>query len=203
MTAPSTRRTPLQARSSETVQTILDSTSALLAQTPFDQITTSRIAEAAGISVGALYRFYNDKQEIFDAIAVRELNEFREQIESSVNARQLLFTPRKSIDRILDSYIAFLDSRPHFRTLALGRHISDRTRDDQSNPETGPGGILESLLVNKFGIKPGRRLRLKIRIAAETGDRLIAYAYSQPTLKERKEVLTELKDMLAQYLIRL
>ncbi|MCX6593958.1 MAG: helix-turn-helix domain containing protein [Acidobacteria bacterium] len=78
MTAPSTRRAPLQARSSETVETILNAASALLARVPFEQITTSRIAEEAALSVGALYRFYKDKQEIFDAIAVRELAEFRE-----------------------------------------------------------------------------------------------------------------------------
>jgi AcrR family transcriptional regulator len=203
MTTPSSRRAPQQARSSETVQTVLDGASSLLGRVPFEQITTSRIAEAAGLSVGALYRFYNDKQEIFDAIAVRELAEFRDQIEKTVNARQLLFTPRKSLDRILDAYLAFLDSRPHFRELALGRHISERTREDQSNPETGPGGILQDLLVKKFGMKPSKRLQRRIRIAAEVGDRLIAFAYTQPTAKDRAEVIEELKDLLAGYLLRI
>lgn len=203
MTAPSTRRAPLQARSSETVETILNAASALLARVPFEQITTSRIAEEAGLSVGALYRFYKDKQEIFDAIAVRELKDFREQIEKSVSARQLLFSTRKSLDRILDAYIAFLDSRPHFRELALGRHISEATREDQSDPETGPGGILQDLLVKKFGIRPGKGLQRKIRIAAEVGDRLIAYAYSRPTVRERSEVIAELKDLLGKYLLSL
>jgi AcrR family transcriptional regulator len=172
-----------------------------LSSTPFEQITTSRIAEAAGLSVGALYRFYSDKQEIFDAIAVRELTAFREEIERTVQARHLLFSPRKSLDRILDAYIAFLDSRPHFRELALGRHISEQTRENQSDPETGPGGILQDLLVKKLGLKPGKRLQLKIRIAAETGDRLIAFAYSQPTPAERARVIAELKDMLGGYLL--
>jgi AcrR family transcriptional regulator len=199
----SARRAPIQARSEETVQSILDAASALLASTQFEQITTSRIAEAAGISVGALYRFYNDKQEIFDAIAVRELGEFREQIEETVQLRSLLFSTRKSLDRILDAYIAFLDSKPHFRILALGRHISDRTRESQSDPETGPSGILQNLLVKRSGLKPGKTLRLRMRIAAETGDRLIAFAYSQPTPEARAEVIAELKVMLARYLLRL
>jgi AcrR family transcriptional regulator len=193
----------VQARSSETVNTILDAASSLLGRVPFEQITTSRIAETAGLSVGGLYRFYKDKQEIYDAIAVRELNTFREQIAASVKTRHLLFSPRKSLDRILDAYVAFLDERPHFRELALGRHISDRTREDQSDPNTGPGGILEDLLVQKFGVKPGKALQLRIRIAAEVGDRLIDYAYRQPSVKERKVVLDELKEMLAKYLLRL
>lgn len=203
MNPSSTRRAPVQARSSETVKTILDAASGLLGRVPFEQVTTSKIAEAAGLSVGALYRFYNDKQEIFDAIAVRELAEFREGIEKTVKARHLLFTPKKSLHRILDSYIEFLDSRPHFRELALGRHISEGTRENQSDPATGPGGILQDLLVKKLGLKPGKRLQLKIRIAAEVGDRLIAYAYSQPGAPERKEALDELKDLLARYLLHL
>jgi AcrR family transcriptional regulator len=203
MSGPTTRRAPVQARSSETVNTILDAASSLLGRVPFEQITTSRIAETAGLSVGGLYRFYKDKQEIYDAIAVRELNTFREQIAASVKTRHLLFSPRKSLDRILDAYVAFLDERPHFRELALGRHISDRTREDQSDPNTGPGGILEDLLVQKFGVKPGKGLQLRIRIAAEVGDRLIDYAYRQPSARERKVVLDELKEMLAKYLLRL
>lgn len=197
------RRDPVQARSNETVSTILDAASELLGRVPFEQITTSKIAEEAGLSVGALYRFYKDKQEIFDAIAVRELGVFRERVEATLHVRNLLLSPRKTLDRILDAYVAFLDEKPHFRELALGRHISDATREAQSDPATGPGGILEGLLVKKLGIKPGKKLQLRIRVAAEAGDRLIEFAYRQPTLQERDVVLGELREMLAHYLLRL
>lgn len=202
MTVPANRRAPLQARSHETVEAILDAAAALLGRVPFDQITTSRIAEQAGISVGAVYRFYSGKQEIYDAIAVRELDLFRAEIERAFTSRQLIFSPRKSLGRVLDAYISFLDSRPHFRELALGRRISDRTREAQSDPATGPGGILGNLLVKKCGWKPGKALQLKIRVAAETGDRIIAFAYSQESIEARQAVLRELKEMLTRYLLR-
>ena len=156
MTVPANRRSPLQARSNKTVEEILDAASSLLGKLPFEQITTSRIAEQAGISVGALYRFYSDRQEIFDAIAVRELDAFRAEIERAFSARQLIFSPRKSLGRVLDAYVDFLESRPHFRELSLGNHISDWTRESQSDPETGPGGILGDLLVKKCGWRPGK-----------------------------------------------
>ena len=201
MTVPATRRAPLQARSHDTVEAILDAASALLGRVPFEQITTSRIAEQAGISVGALYRFYNDKQEIFDAIAVRELEVFRAGIEQAFSARQFLFSPRKSLARVLDAYVSFMDSRPHFRELALGKHISEGTREKQTDPKTGPGGMLADLLVEKCGWKPGKTLQMRIRIAAEAGDRVIAFAYSQETEEGRKAVLKELKEMLTRYLL--
>ncbi len=201
MTSQANRRTPIQARSNKTVEDILDAAASLLIQVPFEEITTSRLAEQAGISVGALYRFYSDKQEIFDAIAVRELDAFRAEIERAFTARQLIFSPRKSLGRVLDAYVDFLESRPHFRILALGNHISERTREKQSDPQTGPGGILGDLLVEKYGWRPGKKLRLRIRIAAEAGDRVIAFAYKQPTVEERRAVIQELKEMLTGYLL--
>ena len=201
MTVPASRRAPLQARSNQTVEEILDAASALLGRVPFEQITTSRIAGQAGISVGALYRFYSDRQEIFDAIAVRELDAFRAEIEPAFTARQLIFSPRKSLGRVLDAYVSFLESRPHFRELALGKHISEWTRESQSDPQTGPGGLLGDLLVKKCGWKPGKRLQLRIRIAAEAGDRVIAFAYRQESAEARHAVLKELKEMLTGYLL--
>ncbi len=197
-----TRRIATQARSEETVGTILDAASRLLGRVAFEEITTSRIAAEAGVSVGALYRFYSDKQEIFDAIAARELDEFRASIEGTLNLRSLVFSTRKSLDRVLDAYLDFLERKPHFRALALGRHISDRVRESYSDPRTGPGGILQNLLAKRWGAKAGKALRLRLRIAAETGDRLIAFAYAQPTREGREEVLGELKVMLARYLLR-
>jgi len=201
MAITANRRTPLQARSNRTVEEILVAAASLLCTIPFEEITTSRLAEQAGISVGALYRFYSDKQEIFDAIAVRELDTFRVEIERAFTARQLIFSPRKVLGRVLDAYVDFLESRPHFHILALGNHISERTRENQSNPQTGPGGILGNLLVEKYGWRPGKKMQLRIRIAAEAGDRVIAFAYRQETLEARQAVLNELKEMLTRYLL--
>lgn len=202
MTAPSSRRTPLQNRSNQTYSSILRGAGALIVRVPFDQITTSRIAEEADISVGALYRFFSDKQEIFDALAVQELERFRERVEANLSARQLIFSPKKTIGRIVDTYVEFLDEQPHFRELALGQHISDRTREMQTDPSVGPGGLLQNLLVQKLGIKPTKKLELRIRVASEVGDRLIAYAYRQETVEERQAIIEELKALLQSYLIR-
>src|ERR1035441_8927916 len=99
MTVAANRRTPLQARSNKTVGEILDAAASLLCTIPFEEITTSRLAEQAGISVGALYRFYSDKPEIFDAIAVRELDIFRAEIERAFTAGRVRFCPRTVLGR--------------------------------------------------------------------------------------------------------
>jgi AcrR family transcriptional regulator len=194
------RRAPVQERSSETVAAILDAASSLLERVPFDQITTSRIAEAAGVSVGGLYRFFSDKQEIFDAIALRGLEAFRSELSGVLAPHKLLIRRRKPIDAVLDAYVDFLDRHPAFRTLALGRHISDQTRADQVQPNLGPAALLKDYLVSQFHWKPGAALDLKLRVSAEVGDRLIAFAFEQPSRAGRDEVLTELKRLLGAYL---
>src|SRR5947209_20214939 len=71
------RRSPVQERSQETVHHIFEATSRLLGRIPLEDITTSRIAEDAGVSIGALYRFFPDTQAIIDAIAVTCVDELR------------------------------------------------------------------------------------------------------------------------------
>src|SRR5258706_14117307 len=118
MPTPSSRRLPVQARSSETVEAILRGACALLEKIPFDQITTSRIAEEAGVSIGALYRFYSDKQEIFDEIALRALDTFRAELTPLATAKKVILGRKNPLDVVLDAYIDFLDRHPDFRILS-------------------------------------------------------------------------------------
>src|ERR1022692_5228534 len=78
------RRAPVQSRSQQTVQRVLDAASSLLEQMPLEDVTTTRIAVEAELSIGALYRFFPDKQTIIDAIAVRHVEQFKTELESSV-----------------------------------------------------------------------------------------------------------------------
>jgi len=197
------RTAPVQERSNDTVQQIFAATSALLGKVPLEQITTSRIASEAGVSIGGLYRFFPDKQSIIDAIAVRSVEEFRVAVERRLEEKGSV-DPREFLDLVIDAYVAFLDARPDFRTIALGRHVSPGTRERQVAADVGPAALVKSFVAS-LGIQESSdpnlsELNLKIRIATETGDRLIAFAYSQATAEERARVIAEMKRLLAGYL---
>src|SRR2546428_13228140 len=70
------RRSPVQERSQETVHRIFEATSRLLGRIPLDDITTSRIAEDAGVSIGAPCRYFPGMQTIIDDISVTSVQEF-------------------------------------------------------------------------------------------------------------------------------
>jgi len=58
------RKTPLQARSAVTVEAIYEATIQVLLTNGIEQLTTTRIAARAGVSVGTLYQYYPNKQSL-------------------------------------------------------------------------------------------------------------------------------------------
>jgi hypothetical protein len=104
------------------------------------------------------------------------------------------------LSRIIDAYVTFLDQRPDFRSIALGRHVSAQARKSQAEPDSGPAALVRWFLMKRLGVKKSADLDLKLRVLIETGERLIAYAYTQETAAERRRVIAEMKLMLSNYL---
>lgn len=65
------RRRPKQRRAQQTVETVLQGAVRVLARDGLDAVTTNRIAEAAGVSIGSLYQYFPDKRAIFLALHQR------------------------------------------------------------------------------------------------------------------------------------
>ncbi|WP_052628890.1 TetR/AcrR family transcriptional regulator [Rhodopseudomonas palustris] len=65
------RKIPRQARSRATVEVILDATALLLVDEGFEQTTTNRIAERAGVSIGSLYQYFPNREAVVGAVAQR------------------------------------------------------------------------------------------------------------------------------------
>ena len=201
------RRVPVQGRSQHTVQRVLDAASSLLTEMPLADVTTTRVAAEAGLSIGALYRFFPDKQTIIDAIAERHVEQFRASLVGTVLktiAGQLgkLQKPEPAVilDAIIDAYIVYLDTHPDFRTISFGRHVSAATKERQVSSHLGVAALLKRFMLEQLGATDTADLDLKLRVVSETGERLIAYAYEQPTREERDRVIFEMKRMLASYL---
>ena len=205
---PPARRLPVQSRSFQTVMRIVDAASSLLRTTPLDDVTTTRIAAEADLSVGALYRFFPDKQSIIDAVAVRHVGDFRSLLRAHRHAHR-----RKPVRRISPPSIPpssstasstptspICSQHPDFRAISFGRHISAATHEREASPHTGLPLLLKNFMLERLGIPNTPELDLKLRVVSEAGERLIAYAFEQPTDDERNRIVAEMKKMLAAYL---
>ena len=68
------RKMPRQARSTATVEAIHTATIQVLLAQGVGRLTTSRVAERAGVSVGTMYQYYPHKQALLFAIVERQLD---------------------------------------------------------------------------------------------------------------------------------
>jgi AcrR family transcriptional regulator len=75
--ATAVRSEPQQERSRETVASVLDATLDLLEDEGYERVTTARIAEKAGISVGTLYHFFPNKYVIMQQLVISWLDAHR------------------------------------------------------------------------------------------------------------------------------
>ena len=69
------RKQPRQARSRLMVDSLIDATALTIAEYGLAAATTARIAEAAGISIGSLYPYFDGKEQMYAALLDRIVGE--------------------------------------------------------------------------------------------------------------------------------
>jgi len=83
LTAFEPRKTPVQARAEVTVEAICEATIQVLLSHGADQLTTTRVAERAGVSVGTLYQYYPNKQSLLYAVMEEHLDRVATAVEAA------------------------------------------------------------------------------------------------------------------------
>ena len=73
-TAFEPRKSPVQARSTVTVEAIYEATIQVLLSQGAERLTTTRVAERAGVSVGTLYQYFPNKQSLLFAVLEAHIN---------------------------------------------------------------------------------------------------------------------------------
>jgi AcrR family transcriptional regulator len=69
------RKRPKQERSQLMVATLIEATARAMSKYGFDGVTTPKIAEIAGVSVGSLYQYFDDKQGLIEALLKQKAHE--------------------------------------------------------------------------------------------------------------------------------
>ncbi len=113
------RKQPSQSRSRATVETILDGCIRVLDQEGVQAATTSRIAEASGVSVGSLYQYFENRDAILNALQDREFSRTTEIIHTHF-VREKFETPRDLARTVVESLFKLYRASPGLhRVLAL------------------------------------------------------------------------------------
>src|SRR5580704_1639019 len=78
------RRHPRQRRARATVESVLDAVVRILKREGSDGLTTNRIAEVAGVSIGSVYQYFVNKGAIFKALHERHIAEIDRVVQSTL-----------------------------------------------------------------------------------------------------------------------
>lgn len=97
------RKKPRQARATVTLDAIFEATIQLLLSDGPHRLTTTRVAERAGVSVGTMYQYFPHKQALIYALNERYLEVLAEKIEATCQA-QYGRPIGRMIEALIDTY---------------------------------------------------------------------------------------------------
>ena len=80
-TALKPRKSPVQARSTATIEVLHEATIQVLLKEGIVKCNTTRIAERAGVSVGSIYQYYPNRDSLLAAVLQRHLDSVAKKIE--------------------------------------------------------------------------------------------------------------------------
>ncbi len=113
------RHQPQQSRSRATVALILDAAIRVLDREGREALTTSRVAEVAGVSVGTLYQYFAHREAIMEALQERELERAAAMLERRL-ARTEPISDRELVRSIVGGLLELYQAAPALhRVLAV------------------------------------------------------------------------------------
>src|SRR5437763_537542 len=195
---PPLRHHPTQARSRERLRLVLDAADEILMSEGTRGFTTTRIAAAARVPVGSVYRFFDVKEAIVEALAVRYWRDFDDLVAGIAEAdeREPLADPAGTV---LDALAAGFRARPGFLALWYGGLRTERVRDSTRHARTAIASSIERILGVHW---PGASQQARAMAAAMVvlaGDGLLREAFRRDRTGDSRS-LGDGKLMLDAYL---
>jgi AcrR family transcriptional regulator len=195
------RKQPSQSRSRATVETILDGCTRVLDQEGVHAATTSRIAEASGVSIGSLYQYFENRDAILNALQDREFSRTAEMIQTHL-LREKFETPRDLARTVVSSLLAIYRSSPGLhRVLALeGLRLTPTERVQAFDHR-----IVETLRVffesTGFPIRRPNRHAAAFVLYQSVRATMLAKILEEPPGLSDEVLVEELTELVVAYLI--
>lgn len=129
MSEPSLRQARRDAQQQVSRSHILDAAEKVFGHRGFHEATLKQIAEEAEFSVGALYGFFEGKDDLFARVLERQGNALLEQCRAAV-AEDV--SPRRQLHGLVDAQLAYFREHPDFYRLFL-RELGGATWSMRAN----------------------------------------------------------------------
>ena len=141
------RKTPVQTRAAVTVDAISEATIQVLLSHGADRLTTTRVADRAGVSVGTLYQYYSNKQSLLFAV----MEDHFEKVAAAVEAACEQACNKPLTEMIKQVVEVFVDAKTERADISVALY--------KVAPDIGGAALTERV---------GRRLRQAIDAMVQT-----------------------------------
>lgn len=193
------RRVPVQGRSMARVQRMLDTCAQIVDEVGYEGLTTTLLAERAGVAIGSVYQFFPDKRAVVQALTHRNLGAYLSRLAERFDAGEFA-NWWDGVDAAIDEYIHMHRTAPGFRALHFGDVVDAHLLDDVLDNNAVIAAEVARVLVAQ-GVPETDRLRFVLTLAVEVADALINLAFRRDPEGD-PEVLAETKVLIRDYLQR-
>jgi len=187
----------VQQRSAKRVEQMLEACAALIDELGYDGVTTTLIAERAGVAVGSLYQFFPDKRAVVQALTKRHLDHFTNEIEERLDWANLEHW-WEGVDKIIDIYVEMYREIPGFSRVRFGDVIDLRFIEDGRDNNTVITEQIAHVIADKNDI-PVETLYKQITVACDIADAILALAFRRKLFGE-DDMIAEAKQVVRDYL---
>ncbi|WP_257169329.1 TetR/AcrR family transcriptional regulator [Bradyrhizobium sp. SRS-191] len=189
----SSARAPRQARGRERREQLLDAAAALIAESGLAAVSMHAVAERAGASIGSVYHFFRDKDQMLDALAERhdaELQPAFDRVLQRSDAEWGAMSPPEIIEQLIGWALRYFVRHPDaLATLDL----HDKTMHDDFRR------LIDRIMRAKLGDELGAKAATTLDAVA-LGTLLFT---REQDPRSRDVVVAALPEMMAAYLAAL
>jgi AcrR family transcriptional regulator len=193
------RRVPVQGRSVARVQRMLDTCAQIVDELGYEGLTTTLLAERAGVAIGSVYQFFPDKRAVVQALTQRHLEAYLARLTERLAARAATGW-WEGVDCAIDEYIDMHRTVPGFRTLHFGDVVDAHLLGEMLDNNAVIAAEVARVLVAR-GVADSDRLRFLLTIAVEVVGALTSLAFRRDPDGD-PDVLAETRSLVRGYLQR-
>ncbi|PRW62086.1 TetR family transcriptional regulator [Actinopolyspora mortivallis] len=191
------RRKPVQQRSAQRVERMLEACAQLIDEVGYDGLTTTLIAERAGVAVGSLYQFFPDKRAVVQELTLRNLEKFVQAVYERLDRTELAHW-WDAVDTVFDVYLGMHRETPAFSKLHFGDVVDLRLLHENKDNNAVIAEKLTNLISEHFGMSPSE-LELPLSVAVEAADAVLHLAFRRAPMGD-PTLVNEARELVRGYL---
>ncbi|MEV0050385.1 TetR/AcrR family transcriptional regulator [Saccharopolyspora shandongensis] len=176
---------------------MLSACAELIDEVGYDGLTTTLIAERAGVAVGSLYQFFPDKRAVVQELTLRNLDRFVRTVSARFDQLELAHW-WDAVDAVFDVYLTMHREVPAFSRLHFGDVVDLRLLDPSKDNNAVIAEKLTGLIAEEFRLDPSDLL-LPLAVAVEAADAVLHLAFRRDPAGE-PTLLAEAKELVRGYL---